>query len=409
MNSRRKINFILNTVEIWFLALLILVLIFLSNFNKASAALACYWDFDGDGYGSVFAGSYDVCPVDRVPNYGDCDDSNPSVYTGTTRTRYQSSAQTCGTACQSEVQTCQGDGTWSGTYTDSSCTASTRQAYEPFNSACGTYYCDGPFTAICTLSGWSPNFPAACSITTQNQYNPLTSACGTYDSSAVTAYCQANGSWSPTGSCGTSPCSVSTQTTYNNYSSSCGYYSCSGPINSTCTSGGWSPPLGNSGSSCNVATRSGYTLSSVCSPDICSSYYGTDTCLSTGWSGSHSYGSCSVISCVTPPAAPNLSSTDTSLTGLTKNRRIVTLVWNDITNEDGYEILRSIKNRATGSYSSPTLIASKGANITSHQIIGLDCPADYRFVVRAVNTAGSADSNVIEVKTRFCTYNFFGN
>lgn len=164
-------------------------------------AVNYYRDLDGDGDGAgTVQGS--ACPVSipngYVSNNNDCDDTNISIKSGSTRTRYQSSTPVCGTACASETQTCQAGGTWSGTYSGTSCTASTQIRYGALTSACGTYGSTSE-TQTCQTNGtWSPNnysLTSAPSPTTRTMYissAPCDTAC-----SSQAQTCQSNGTWSP--------------------------------------------------------------------------------------------------------------------------------------------------------------------------------------------------------------------
>lgn len=129
-----------------------------SSCGGCTPAACCtngYLDNDGDGYGAGAYGCYSGGTI--VGNNNDCDDGNASIYLGSTRTRYRATAMYpgCGNACVSETQTCGAGGVWSGTYTDTSCTASTRTAYLSSNP-CGSCTSE---TQTCQPSGeWSGSY-----------------------------------------------------------------------------------------------------------------------------------------------------------------------------------------------------------------------------------------------------------
>jgi len=194
----------------------------------------CYRDADGDGYGAP--GVYGSCGAGYVTNNNDCDDSTNAVVPGSTRTMYQAGAVSCGTACFSQTQTCGAGGVWSGTYTSTSCTASSRIRYNPLNSACGIYSYTQE-TQTCQTSGaWTGTYTYTSPPpqTNRTMYQPLLSSCGYYGNNSEIQYCQSNGVF--TGSyTSSSPATVATRTAY---ASSCGTPSCSSQFQ-TCTSGGW--------------------------------------------------------------------------------------------------------------------------------------------------------------------------
>jgi hypothetical protein len=94
---------------------------------------------------------------------------------------------------------------------------------------------------------------------------------------------------------------------------------------------------------------------------------------------------------VTVPLAPsNLAVTSTG-------RNYVDLVWTDNSNnETNFELYR-----CTGSSCNPvTKVATFSANTTSTRNSGLSRRTIYQFKVRAINSAGFADSNIVSGTTR---------
>ena len=148
---------------------------------------AWYQDGDRDGYGnpSVTQSSC-TTPIGYVANKDDCDDQSSTIKLGSTRLRYGSISVSCGTACGSETQTCQSGGTWSGTFTATSCTvsASTRTMYAA-SSACATTCVSE--TQSCQANGtWSGTYASAsCSVTSLTTYYRDADGDG-YGSSSVT-------------------------------------------------------------------------------------------------------------------------------------------------------------------------------------------------------------------------------
>lgn len=101
---------------------------------SAQTSQTYYLDSDGDGY--PVSGTYTTActpPAGYVASSGswDCDDTNASIYPGTTRTRYSSSSVSCGSSCSSvaETQTCQSNATWSGSYSYTSCNVASGATY----------------------------------------------------------------------------------------------------------------------------------------------------------------------------------------------------------------------------------------------------------------------------------------
>jgi hypothetical protein len=393
----------------------------LSNEAIANCQIG-YVDSDGDHYGT--GSGNQVCssgtslPAGYASVNGDCDDTNASIYPGTTRTRYAALSVACGTASGSESQTCQSNGTWSGSYTltsppsvsttggyntgsvscgtycnsgtascqsngawslPTSCTASSRTAYQALTSACGTYsynsqgqtcqsrgYFDGSYTLT------SP--PA---VSTTGGYTVGSSGCGTYSCSAGTASCQSNGTWSlPTS------CTVSTATGYTTYSGACGT-GCSSPTTAYCQSNGtWNPPL-----SCTASTRTMYAAATQCSiVTTCSAQSQTQTCQTSGsWSpNTDTYSSCT---------------NQTALTGYVDS------------DGDGYGVGSSIQVCPTALGQLPTGYASNNTdcydlNANAHP--RSDCPAACGFMnVRGSNsdsaghTGNSFDYNCDSVQTQY--------
>ena len=220
-----------------------------ANVTLSACCTTGYLDGDLDGDGAGVYGCYSSGTI--VANNNDCDDTNASIKSGSTRTRYQSSTPGCGTACASETQTCSTGGVWSGTYSGTSCTASTQTRYGALTSACGTYSSTSE-TQTCQTNGtWSPNnysLTSAPAATTQTRYAAATSTCGTYGSLSETQYCQSNGAFS-------------------------GSYSLTSAPGAT--------------------TRTMYRFSSVCIV-TCGSYSETQTCQSNGsFNGTYTNSSCS--------------------------------------------------------------------------------------------------------------------
>ncbi|MGE5041353.1 MAG: fibronectin type III domain-containing protein [Candidatus Levyibacteriota bacterium] len=186
------------------------------GFNRTDGLIVpvsiCYRDADGDTYGSS-SGPYATCTTSGyVRNNNDCNDANASIILGSTRTMYQAQGVACGTACASQTQTCGAGGVWTGSYTATSCTASTRTAYAA-----------------------------------------LTTSCGVYGNNSQSQTCQTSGAWTGTYT-QTSPSAISTGYGYSASSVPCGY-TCAGG-SKTCTSAGWSPNYPYS--SCSVAPGSTY-------------------------------------------------------------------------------------------------------------------------------------------------------
>lgn len=200
-------------------------------------AVNYYRDLDGDG-GGAGAVQGSACstaiPAGYVANNNDCDDTSALINYGSTRTRYQSSAVGCGTACTSETQTCQLGGVWSGSYTGTSCTASTQTRYAALTSACGTYGSTSE-TQTCQSNGtWSPNnysLTSPPSATTQTRYASSNVACGA-SCTSETQTCQSNGSF--TGTYIYSSCSVNPENTYYRDADGDGYGVAS-PTTTACT------------------------------------------------------------------------------------------------------------------------------------------------------------------------------
>lgn len=95
---------------------------------------------------------------------------------------------------------------------------------------------------------------------------------------------------------------------------------------------------------------------------------------------------------VTPPAAPN------GLTAAADSASAITLEWQGISdNEKGFLIERCQKGKMCTNF---VEIAEVGENITTFQDSGLSKNTQYRYRVRAFNTAGnSAYSNIASAKT----------
>lgn len=128
-----------------------------------------YRDADSDGYGDASNVQYDCSqPSGYVSNSNDCNDANFNVKNTSSRTRYAASSVGCGTACSSELQTCS-NGTWSGTYSLSDCTAHTRTRYQDAAPCGGTCVSE---TQTCQTSGYFDGTytNSSCSVTTPTTY-----------------------------------------------------------------------------------------------------------------------------------------------------------------------------------------------------------------------------------------------
>lgn len=157
--------------------------------------LNCYVDADGDTYtvgGLVGVSSGASCPSGyRATSPGtDCDDTNVNIYPGTTRTKYQSTSVACGASCSTvqETQTCQTSGSWTGTYTNASCSAAA-PSYTVGSScnpnSCGTY--GGTINNACTgaCSGGVPATP----YTVGGACASAANSCGSTGSGTYTDAC----------------------------------------------------------------------------------------------------------------------------------------------------------------------------------------------------------------------------
>lgn len=293
--------------------------------SESATCTAGHWDANGN----CSDGCESTCG-DGVCNNGETTSTCPGDCgcspVGSTRTAYSSGSNSCGTYCSSETQTCQANGTYTGTYNLGSCTASTRTGYTAStvncSSSCATQ------SQTCTAGGWSGSGAGSCNVTTcsggtpycvsgtcsvcspgqtRTMYNVTSPSCGTACASE-TQTCQANGTWN--GSYTSTSCTASTRT---------GYTSTSAPCNGSCTTqsqtcqpnGSWSgsgaascSPLTCSGGTpyCNASgscaacspgqTRTRYESGSVSCGTTC--YSETQTCQSNGsWNGSYSSASCS--------------------------------------------------------------------------------------------------------------------
>ena len=227
---------------------------------SAVAAQTWYLDADNDGYYPSSSQPIASCSspgagwTTTVKTQGDCNDSDASVYAGTTRTRYNSSSVSCGTACASEAQTCQTNSTWTGSYSGTSCTASTRSGYTVGSSACGTYSCNVQTQTCQTNGSFDGSGVTSCTVATRSGYTTNSSGCGIYACNTQTQTCQSSGSFDGSG---VTSCTVASRTGYNPASSGCGIYACNTETQ-YCQSGGG---YGGTGiGSCTVASRTGYTI-----------------------------------------------------------------------------------------------------------------------------------------------------
>ena len=143
-----------------------------------------YHDADGDGYGAGDGSIYTVGsqPSGWVTTSGDCDDSSASIYPGKTRVRYQT-AGSCGGTCTSETQTCQSSGSWTGSYTYSSC-----------STAGTTYYRDA--------DGDGYGSPSVTTTACSQPSGYVSNSLDCYDSNALAnpngvwqSYARGDGSW----------------------------------------------------------------------------------------------------------------------------------------------------------------------------------------------------------------------
>ena len=151
-----------------------------------------YRDADGDGYGNPSVSiSTETCvapaPTGYVANNTDCDDSNSSIIPGSTRTRYQASSRPCGTTCLSETQTCSG-GSWSGSYTGTSCSASTRTGYLAY-SVCSPATCTTQSQTCQSDGNWSGTGIGSCSVTSATTYYRDVDGDGYGNPSVTTSSC----------------------------------------------------------------------------------------------------------------------------------------------------------------------------------------------------------------------------
>lgn len=233
---------------------------------------------------------------------------------GQTRTMYNASSPACGTACASENQTCQANGTWNGSYSSASCTASTRTGYTsssaPCNGSCTTQ------SQTCQTNGtWSGSGYGSCSATTCSGGTPYCNASGNcavcspgqtqtrYQSGSVgcgtacyseTQTCQSNGAWN--GSYSSTSCSATERYKYGAYTSACGNYGCYAEIQSCQTNGSFSGSLTGNDCSGTTSYRTKYQSASVSCGSSCTSE--SQSCQANGtWTGSYTNASCSVAAC----------------------------------------------------------------------------------------------------------------
>ncbi|MEK7658190.1 MAG: fibronectin type III domain-containing protein [Patescibacteria group bacterium] len=100
---------------------------------------------------------------------------------------------------------------------------------------------------------------------------------------------------------------------------------------------------------------------------------------------------------ISAPVAPNFQ-----ITGTGANCSL-NLSWNDLINEDSYEIERSVDGVNF------SLIASPGMNTTSWNN-GVSPDISYSYRIRAINRVGASPWAMITSKPLFCrTYNLYGN
>jgi peptidoglycan hydrolase-like protein with peptidoglycan-binding domain len=185
-----------------------------------------YKDQDGDGYYSASYPPVTQCNSPgtyystTVKTAGDCSDTVPSIYAGTTRAGYTVGSVACGSLCSSvaQTQTCQSNSTWSGSGI-TSCTVDS--CCDPnMGNSCGT--CDnGTIQCNGSCVGGSYNYAAATCGTCDNanidrctgvcdgpgSYNYAAGSCGLCDNASIdrcTGGCDGPGSYNyPGGSCGT--------------------------------------------------------------------------------------------------------------------------------------------------------------------------------------------------------------
>ncbi len=296
-------------------------------------------------------------------NYSNCSEVTCSHCSGSlsynaSRTTYQSSSPSCGSACTSGTVTCGLQGITSGTgnsYCNTSCTAKccasggcsetsaggTCTSYSNSSPSCGNPCTDYDKVTTCQTSGsWSstPYSYSGCTTTCcipwggtktvgqtitayQNSSVPCGSSCvsqtRTCQSTGLFNNSYTNQSCSVTGcsSCSSAACGTvvhgGTCTTYSNTSPSCGTSCSSVSRTSTCNDGSWDlAPYANSSCTacCNLpwgGTISGgqsvtaYSASSTSCPNLCSDIDETRTCNSTTGvlNGSYQYQSCDTGTC----------------------------------------------------------------------------------------------------------------
>ncbi|GEM_PF-2604883 len=180
-----------------------------------------YVDADGDLYtpSATLSTSTATAVAGKVRRssalgIGDCDDANAAIFLGSTRTRYASLSVACGTASDSESQTCQSNNAWSGTYTlTSAAAASTRTMYAALTSACGTYSSTSEIQTCQPTGAWNGSYTLtnAPAVTTQVRYLAST-VCSPTTCTSETQNCLASGSFS--GSYAATSCTGQTPTTW---------------------------------------------------------------------------------------------------------------------------------------------------------------------------------------------------
>ncbi len=95
------------------------------------------------------------------------------------------------------------------------------------------------------------------------------------------------------------------------------------------------------------------------------------------------------------PTVPEPPASVSNLLAVDNADGSATLSWNDVANESGYEIYRETWQSKRKRWRSNTLIATIGENTTSYTDAGVS--GLVRYLVRSVNTAGSATSAWVEV------------
>lgn len=214
-------------------------------------------------------------------------------------TAYQSSSVSCGNTCQSQTRVCQADGTFTGSYTATSCTV----------SACTNCSLDGVTVAHGAsrtfYTNSSPACGTSCSGTTRTCNNGVLSGSSSYNKASCTSSSCANCTLD-----GVTVAHGSSRTFYTSSSVACGS-SCSG-TSRTCTNGTLSGSSSYNKASCTVGScascflfgygtiphGSGVTAyqdSTVACGSSCTSQY--RQCNNGVLSGSYTNLSCSVSGC----------------------------------------------------------------------------------------------------------------